>query len=28
MEKTFQPAAIETRWYEEWEAKGYFKPQG
>lgn len=28
MEKTFQPAAIETRWYQDWEAKGYFKPQG
>jgi valyl-tRNA synthetase len=28
MEKTFQPADIETRWYQEWEAKGYFAPQG
>lgn len=28
MEKTFQPADVETRWYQEWEAKGYFKPQG
>ncbi|KAA1194211.1 valine--tRNA ligase [Pseudohalioglobus sediminis] len=28
MEKTFQPAAIETRWYEEWEANNYFAPQG
>jgi valyl-tRNA synthetase len=28
MEKTFQPATIETRWYQEWEAKGYFAPQG
>jgi len=28
MEKTFQPANIETRWYEEWESKGYFAPQG
>lgn len=28
MEKTFQPAEIETRWYEEWEAKNYFAPQG
>jgi valyl-tRNA synthetase len=28
MEKTFQPADIETRWYEEWESKGYFTPQG
>ena len=28
MDKTFQPADIETRWYQEWEAKGYFAPQG
>jgi len=28
MEKTFQPADIETRWYQEWEARGYFTPQG
>jgi valyl-tRNA synthetase len=28
MEKTFQPADIETRWYNEWESKGYFAPQG
>ncbi len=28
MDKTFQPANIETRLYEEWEAKGYFAPQG
>ena len=28
MEKTFQPADIETHWYQEWEAKGYFAPQG
>ncbi len=28
MEKTFQPADIETRWYQEWEARGYFAPQG
>jgi valyl-tRNA synthetase len=28
MEKTFQPADIETRWYEEWERNGYFAPQG
>jgi valyl-tRNA synthetase len=28
MEKTFQPAAIETRWYQEWEDRGYFAPQG
>ena len=26
MDKTFSPADIETRWYEEWEAKGYFAP--
>jgi len=28
MEKTFQPADIETRWYQEWEERGYFAPQG
>ena len=28
MDKTFQPAEIETRWYQEWEEKGYFAPQG
>jgi valyl-tRNA synthetase len=28
MDKTFQPADIETRWYETWEKAGYFKPQG
>ncbi|MDH5171154.1 MAG: valine--tRNA ligase [Gammaproteobacteria bacterium] len=28
MEKTFQPADIEARWYQEWETKGYFAPQG
>jgi valyl-tRNA synthetase len=28
MEKTFQPADIETHWYQEWERKGYFAPQG
>ncbi|MEM8561765.1 MAG: valine--tRNA ligase [Pseudomonadota bacterium] len=28
MESTFRPADIETRWYEEWEARGYFSPQG
>ena len=28
MEKTFKPAELETRWYQEWEAKGYFTPQG
>ncbi len=28
MDKTFKPADIETRWYHEWEANGYFAPQG
>ena len=28
MEKTFHPADIESRWYQEWEEKGYFAPQG
>lgn len=28
MDKTFQPAAIERRWYEQWEREGYFAPQG
>ncbi|MBT4522262.1 MAG: valine--tRNA ligase [Halieaceae bacterium] len=28
MDKTFQPSNIETRWYQEWEANGYFAPQG
>ncbi len=28
MDKTFQPADIETKWYQNWEAKGYFSPQG
>jgi valyl-tRNA synthetase len=28
MDKTFQPANIETRWYQEWEDEGYFAPQG
>ena len=28
MEKTFHPADIETRWYQEWEQRGYFAPQG
>ncbi|MCB1678461.1 MAG: valine--tRNA ligase [Halioglobus sp.] len=28
MEKTFQPADIETRWYQQWEQQGYFAPQG
>ncbi|MBB4153090.1 valyl-tRNA synthetase [Sphingomonas jinjuensis] len=25
--KTFDPAAIETRWYEHWEANGLFRPE-
>ena len=28
MDKTFKPAELEARWYQEWEAKGYFAPQG
>lgn len=28
MEKTFDPRAIESHWYQTWEAKGYFKPAG
>jgi valyl-tRNA synthetase len=28
MDKTFQPAEIETRWYQHWESAGYFAPQG
>jgi len=28
MDKTFQPAAIEARWYNTWETSGYFAPQG
>ena len=28
MDKTYQPAAIERRWYERWEAAGYFAPTG
>ena len=24
--KTFDPAAIEQRWYEHWESKGLFRP--
>ena len=28
MDKTFQPAAIESRWYEHWEQAGYFAPSG
>ena len=28
MEKTYQPSAIETKWYENWESQGYFAPSG
>ncbi len=28
MDKTFQPANIESRWYEHWENSGYFAPSG
>ena len=28
MEKTYNPHAIEQRWYETWEEKGYFSPIG
>ncbi|NIP72603.1 MAG: valine--tRNA ligase [Gammaproteobacteria bacterium] len=28
MEKTYEPHAIEQRWYETWERGGYFAPQG
>lgn len=28
MEKTFNPSAIEAAMYQQWEAKGYFKPHG
>ena len=28
MDKTYQPQAIETNWYNTWEEKGYFKPSG
>jgi len=28
MDKTYQPQAIESRWYEQWEKQGYFKPTG
>jgi valyl-tRNA synthetase len=28
MEKNFHPADIESRWYQEWEERGYFAPQG
>ena len=28
MDKTYQPQAIESNWYNTWEEKGYFKPVG
>ncbi len=28
MEKVFNPAAVEKRWYSYWENSGFFKPQG
>ncbi len=28
MDKSFQPADIERKWYEHWEQAGYFAPQG
>ena len=28
MDKTYQPHAIESRWYKEWESRHYFAPQG
>ena len=28
MNKTYDPQAIEQRWYKTWEENGYFKPQG
>jgi valyl-tRNA synthetase len=28
MDKTFQPSDIETKWYTQWEEKGYFAPGG
>ncbi len=28
MEKTFQPADIESKWYQQWESRGYFAPSG
>ncbi|WP_456405289.1 valine--tRNA ligase [Thiolapillus sp.] len=28
MDKTFDPTAIEQRWYQTWEHNGYFSPQG
>ncbi len=28
MDKTYQPHAIETSWYETWESNDYFAPSG
>ena len=28
MDKTYQPQAIEQKWYQDWEDKGYFAPSG
>ncbi len=28
MEKSFEPARIESKWYEQWEASGAFRPSG
>jgi valyl-tRNA synthetase len=28
MDKTYSPQDIEQRWYQQWEAKGYFEPSG
>ncbi len=28
MDKTYQPQAIEQKWYQKWEEKGYFAPSG
>ncbi|HIN89726.1 MAG TPA: valine--tRNA ligase, partial [Porticoccaceae bacterium] len=28
MEKTYQPQQLEDHWYQTWEKRGYFAPQG
>ena len=28
MNKNFSPADIESRWYKQWESRGYFSPSG
>jgi valyl-tRNA synthetase len=28
MDKTYDPSAIESRWYRTWEDKGWFSPTG